>query len=156
MAKKKSNTAQSQQYSNTAQYDWQNTPDTPDTAAYRNYRPEIDPSIAYGAANSRNRLNSSFINPLGGRLTGDMQDKLLRAGNRQIDQDASQAFRLGQYDVNQQRGGQLAGLAALTAPRLVQTGSSGTGSGTSNTTQGNNLFGDVLQTANAASGIIMS
>lgn len=159
MAKNKSKTTQSQnqQYSNTANYGWLNPPDTKDVEAYRNYRPEIDPSIAYGAAASRNRLNSSFINPLGGNYTADMKDKLLRSGNRQIDEGASQAFRLGQYDVNQQRGGQLGALAALTSPRLAQTGSSGTssGTGTSNTTQGQNLFGDIMSGAQGAASIAM-
>lgn len=159
MAKKKTNTqqTQTQAYNNQAQYDWKQTPDSPDIQAYRDYKPEIDPSIAYGAASAHNRLNSSFINPLGGNLTAGMQDAIKRSGNREIDQDTSQAFRLGQYDVNQQRSGQLGGLAALTAPRLTQTGSSGnsSGQGTSNTVQGNNLFGDILQTGQAAAGIAL-
>lgn len=157
MPKKKSNTQQTQNqtYTNAASYGWQAPPDTADVAAYRAYRPEVDPSIASGAAEFKRRLNSSFINPLGGNVTAGMKDALLRSGNRQIDQDASQAFRAGAYDVNQQRGGQLASLAALTSPRLTQTSSSGssTGTGTSNTTQGNNLFGDVLQISQAAAGI---
>lgn len=153
MPKKKNDTKQNQQFTNTATYGWQAPPDTADTEAYRNYRPEVDPTISFAAGNARNRLNSSFVNPLGGQMTAQMQDRLRASGNRQIDQDASQAFRAGQYDVNEQRGGQLAGLAALTAPRMVQTGSSGNSSGTSNTTQGNNLFGDVMQVGQAGAGI---
>lgn len=171
MAKKKQSTTQNQQgsytgnttYNNQNQYGWQQTPDSADIQAFRAYRPQVDPSISYGAAEQKNRLNSSFVNPLGGNLTAGMRDRLQQAGNRQIDQDASQAFRAGQYDVNQQRAGQLGSLAALTAPRLVQTGSSGTGSsigsstnsGTSNTTQGNNLFGDILQIGQAGAGLAM-
>lgn len=159
MAKKKSSTTQNQNtgYTNTANYGQIAPNDTPDIQAYRNYRPEVDPSIAFGASSARNRLNSSFINPLGGNYSATMQDAIKRSGNREIDQDASQAFRAGQYDVNQQRGGQLGALAGLTAPRIVQTGSSGTGtsSGTSNTTMGNNLFGDALSVAQAGAGIAM-
>ena len=57
-------------------------------------------------------------------------------------------MREGQYDVNQQRMGQLGTLAALTAPHIVQTGGSGTTSGTSSgtgtQTQSGGLLGDVL------------
>lgn len=155
MPKNKSKTTQNQNFTNTATYGWQAPPDSADTEAYRNYRPEIDPSIAYGAASARNRLNSSFINPLGGNLTADMRDKLQRSGNRDIDQQASQSFRAGQYDVNQQRGGQLAGLAALTSPRMVQTGSSGNSSGMSNTSQGQNLFGDIMGISQGAASAAM-
>lgn len=148
----KSQTQQNQAFNNQASYDWKQTPDSPDIEAYRGYRPQVDPTIAHGAAASRNRFNASFINPLGGYSTPQRDEAIRRAGNRQIDQDASQAFRAGAYDVNQQRGGQLAGLAALTAPRLVQTGSSGTSSGTSNTQgeMGKNVWGNVLDIAGGA------
>lgn len=155
MSKQKSKTNQNQQFSNQAQYGWQQTPDSKDIEAYRNYRPEIDPSIAHGAAASRNRLNSSFINPLGGYQTAQNRDALLRSGNREIDQGASQAFRVGQYDANQQRQSQLGSLAALTSPRMVQTGSSGTSSGTSNTVQGQNLFGDIMSAGQAGASMAL-
>ena len=155
MAKNKSETKQSQNFNNTASYGWQQSPDSADISAYRDYRPQVDPTIAHGAAASRNRFNASFINPLGGHSTAQRDEAIRRAGNRDIDQQASQAFRAGAYDVNQQRGGQLAGLAALTAPRLVQTGSSGNSSGQSNTEQGQNLFGNVMSVAQGAAGAAM-
>lgn len=158
MAKKKSDTKttqqQSQNYANTASYGWQQTPDSEDIKAFRAYEPQKDPGIGYQYANQRNKLNSSFIDPMGGYGTAQTRDAQLRTGLRSLGQDEAQAHRLGQYDVNQQKMGQLGSLAALTAPRLTQTGStgssSGTMSGTSNTTQGNNLFGDVLQVAGTA------
>ena len=156
MPKNKSETKQSQNFTNQAAYDWKQTPDSADIAAYRDYKPQVDPTIAHGAAASRNRLNSSFINPLGGFSTPQRDEAIRRAGNRDIDQQASQAFRAGAYDVNQQRGGQLAGLAALTAPRLVQTGSSGTSSGQSNTSQGQNLFGNIMGIGQGAASAVMS
>jgi hypothetical protein len=155
MSKTKQTTQQNQNYGNTATYGQITPQDTADVTAYRNYRPEIDPSIAYGASNARNRLNSSFINPLGGNYSAQMQDKLKAAGNREIDQGASQAFRLGQYDVNQQRQGQLGSLAALTAPRIVQTGSSGSSTGTGSSETGKNTFGNVLDVAQAGAGMAM-
>lgn len=159
MPKNKSKTTQSQNqtYGNTASYGWQTPPDTEDVKAYRDYRPEVDPSIAFGAANARNRVNSSYVNPLGGQYSAQMEDKLKASANRQIDQDTSQAFRSGQYDQNQQRSGQLGSLAALTSPRLVQQGSSGSssGSGTSSTTQGQNLFGEIMSAAPGAASMAL-
>lgn len=152
MAKKKSETKTTQDYANTAQYGWQQSPDSPDIEAYRSYKPQADPGIGYQYANQRNKLNSSFIDPLGGYSTPQMRDAQKRTGLRELGQDEAQAHRAGAYDVNQQRMGQLGSLAALTAPRLTQTGSSGTSSGTQNTTQGNNLFGDILQVAGVAAG----
>ena len=155
MPKQTSKTTQDQRFNNQATYGWQQMPDSPDVQAYRDYRPEIDPSIAFGAAAARNRLNSSFLNPTGGYSTPQRDEAIRRAGNREIDQQASQAFRLGQYDVNQSRMGQLGSLAALTAPRLTQTGSSGTSSGVTKGEQGQNLFGDLLDVGMGAASTAM-
>lgn len=126
--------------------------ETADLAAYRNYRPQVDPGIAAQFGNERNRLNQSFINPLGGNYSPHIADAIKRSEGRDISQRESQAFRAGNYDVNQQRMGQLASLAALTQPRLVTTGTSGTGTnmstgtmqGTGTMTQPSNIFGDIL------------
>ena len=71
---------------------------------------------------------------------------------RGIDEQAGMESRAGAFDVNQSRMGQLGSLAALMAPRLVQSGSSGTSAG--NTSAGQNLFGNLLDVgmgaANAA------
>jgi len=155
MAKKKTDVATTQNYANTATYGQIQPESNKYIDDYANYKPQIDPSIAYGAADSKNRFNSSFINPLSGKYSATMQDALKRAGNREIDQNASQAFRLGQYDQNQQIGGQKGALAALMAPRIVQQGSSGTSSGTSKTVQGNNLFGDIMEVGQGAAGMAM-
>jgi|ERR1051326_798372 hypothetical protein len=116
--------------------------------AYENYRPQIDPNIGFRAAGERDRLNRSFINPLGGYYTPQMRDKMMNSANRDIDQQSAIEGRQGAYDVNQQRMGQLGSLAALMAPRLVQTGSSGTGTsnmtGQSSGSTGQNLFGNIL------------
>lgn len=118
----------------------------------------MDPNIGFRAAGARNRLQRSFNNALGGYITPQMRDRLMQSGSRDIDQQAAVEGRLGAYDVNQQKGGQLGSLAALMAPRIVQTGSSGTGtssmSGTSSGSAGQNLFGNLLDiglgAANAA------
>lgn len=120
--------------------------DTADTKAFREWRPQIDPGIGaqYGAA--KNNLRSSFINPLGGYATAGMQDAMQRTGERNLNQDEAQAFRSAYSDANQQRAGQLGSLSALTSPRILQTGSSGSGnmSGTANTVQSGDLLGQLL------------
>lgn len=153
--KKKSNTSQNQQYNNTAQYGWQSMPDTADISAFRDYRPEVDPSIGFRAGSAKRQLANSFINPLGGYSNPQRDEAIRRSQSRSIDEQAGMESRQGTYDVNQQRAGQLGSLAALTSPRLTQIGSSGTSSGQSNTTMGNNLFGDIMQVGQAGAGMAM-
>jgi hypothetical protein len=117
-------------------YGWQTPPDTSDISAFRAYNPQMDPSIAFGAANSKNQLAQSYNNPFGSYQSAATRQAGMQSGDRSIDQNASQAMRAGAYDVSQQRGSQLAGLAGMTAPRLTQTGGSYSGTGTgSGTTQ---------------------
>jgi hypothetical protein len=148
MGKKKSKqTQQSQQsFSNQNTYGQITPTDTADISAFREWKPQIDPGLGaqYGAA--KNRLRSSFINPLGGYATAGMQDAQQRTGERNLNQDESQAYRNAYYDQNQQRAGQLSGLAALTSPRIVNTGSSGSsmGSGTGTAVQSGDLLGQLL------------
>ncbi len=124
-------------------------PDTPDIQAYRQWQPQTDPGLSYQYANARNRLNQSFDNPLGGYATPAMRDAIQRSGNRQLNQDESQAFRAGAYDVNQQKAGQLGNLAQLT--RGQKNVSSGTGTsnmtGTSTQTQSGISWGEILGAA---------
>ncbi len=131
--KQKQTTQQNQQQSynaNTASST--SVPDTPDIQAYRAWQPQTDPGLSYQYANARNRLNQSFDNPLGGYATPAMRDAIQRSGNRQLNQDESQAFRAGAYDVNQQKAGQLGTLAGLT--RGTNSTGTSSGTGTSNMT----------------------
>jgi len=140
---------QSTQSFNTATSGSTSVPDTPDIQAFRGWQPQTDPGLSYQYANARNRLNQSFDNPLGGYATPAMRDAMLRTGNRQLNQDESQAFRQGAYDVNQQKAGQLGSLAALTRGQKTSGTSSGTGnmSGTGTTTQSGISWGEILGAA---------
>lgn len=82
---------------------------------------------------------------MGGYTTPQIRDATLRSGFRNIDEQAAEQSRAGQYDVNQQRMGQLGSLAALTQPRLTQTG--GTSQGTAQTTYKSPKLGDILAAA---------
>lgn len=108
--------------------------------AYANYTPQLDPTIGYRAGAAKRRLNDSFINPLGGYSTPQRDEAIRRSSERGIDEQAAEQMRAGQYDVNQQRMGQLGSLAALMAPRIVQTGATGNFNGST----GQNLFGNLL------------
>jgi len=159
MGKKKQITTQnSQQAFNTQTAGSTSVPDSPDIQAYRGWQPQTDPGLSYQYANARNRLNQSFDNPLGGYATPAMRDAMLRSGNRQLDQDESQAFRQGSYDVNQQKAGQLGTLAALTRGTNTTGTSSGTGtaSGTGTQTQSGISWGEILgAAAQVGSGALM-
>lgn len=148
MGKKKTTQTQNTQtaYNNQNAYGQIKPEDTPDIQAFRGWNPQIDPGLGaqYGAA--KNKLRSSFINPLGGYQTAGMQDAQQRTGERNLNQDEAQAYRGAYYDANNQKQGQLGSLASLTAPRIVQTGSSGTGTGnmTGTTVQSGDLLGQIL------------
>jgi hypothetical protein len=96
--------------------------ESPDIQTLRGTQFQMDPSIPYRAAAAKRNLYNTYQNPTGGYTTPAMQDMALRAGNRQIDEQAAQQARVGQYDVNQQNFQKNAYLASLTAPPLVQTG----------------------------------
>lgn len=148
-----------QQFNNTTAYGQIQPESNKYIDAFENYRPQVDPTIGFRAGDAKRRLNSQFANPLGGYATPAMKDAIMRSESRGIDQEAAQQFRAGQYDVNSQRMGQLGSLASMMAPRIVQTGSSGTSSGTQtgtqNTEAGKNLFGNILDVGMGAASMAM-
>lgn len=100
---------------------------SPDIDNLRNTQFQIDPSIQYRAASARNRVNAGLNNPLGGYSTPQIADARRSAAYRDIDEQASMAGRAGQFDVNNLNLGKSQFLAGLTAPPLVNSGSSYTG-----------------------------
>lgn len=91
----------------------------------------------YGQA--RNRLASSFNNPIGGSYSPNMRDAMSRSGNRDLLQQESQAEGEANADLQGAQYGQKYSLASLTAPR-TQTSSgqyfgNASGTGTSATSQ---------------------
>lgn len=108
--------------------------------ALAGYQPQRDPSIGYRAGSAKRRLDQSFINPLGGYSTPQRDEAIRRSAERGINEQAGMEMRAGQYDVNQQRMGQLGSLAALMSPRIVEQSRTGT----ADVSAGKNLFGDLL------------
>lgn len=126
---------QNQSYNNQNTYGQITPTDTPDIAAMRDFQFNVDPAIAstYGAA--RQRVNNSFNNPIGGAYSPNMKDAMLRSSNRDLSQQQAEAHSSA-FNQNQgQQFGQKAAVAGMTAPRILQTGSSGTGNMSGNTVQ---------------------
>lgn len=99
---------------------------SPDIDTLRSTQFKVDPTIGFRAGSAKRRLDNSFINPLGGYSTPQRDEAIRRSASRDIDMQAGMESRAGQYDVNNQTYGKNAYLAGLTAPPLVQTGTSGT------------------------------
>lgn len=148
MSKKRQTTqqTQSQNYSNTNSYGFLNAPDTADINALRDFKFMSDPNIGYSEGAAQNRLANSFQNPLGGNYSPQMRDQILRSGSQEIGQQYAQLRSADNQALQGQRFGQRATVASLTAPRLVQTGSSGSGTstGNSNTVQSGGLLESLI------------
>lgn len=136
MGSKKTTTTQ--QSANT--YGQYTPTDTADISAFRAWNPQIDPGLASQYGNAKNQFKQSFINPLGGYASPQVRDAQMRTGMRNLNQDEAQAFRSGYYDVNALKGAQLGSLAGLTAPKVVSTGGSSSGT----VTQPSDLLGNIL------------
>lgn len=121
------------------------------TDAFADWRPQMDPTIGFRAGAAKRRLDDSFINPLGGYSTPQRDEAIRRSANRGIDQQAGMEMRAGQFDVNQQRAGQLGSLASMMQPRIVQTGTTGQ----SNSEQGKNIWGNLLDVGMGAASMAM-
>jgi hypothetical protein len=160
MSKKKQQTQQTQNtnFQNTNSYGWLNAPETDDIKAVRDFKFAADPHIGYSFGNARNQLASSFANPLGGVYSPNMRDSILRSGNADLSQREAQAYSEANQGLQGQQFAQKGLVAGLTAPRMVQTGSSGSGasSGNSTTTQSGGLLGDLLLASMSGAGQGMS
>lgn len=119
--------------------------------AFANYRPQLDPTIGYRAGASKRRLDQSFINPLGGYSTPQRDEAIRRSAERGIDEQVAMQMRGGQFDVNQQRMGQLGSLASLMSPRIVEQSRTGQ----SNTEAGKNMFGNILDVGMGAASMAL-
>jgi len=100
--------------------------DSPDIQKLRDQKFQVDPTIGARLGEAERTLKQSFVNPAGGYTTPQMRDAILRSQTRELFQQAGAQTRAGQYDVNNQNYARNAFVAGLTAPPLVQTGSTGT------------------------------
>lgn len=132
MSKKKTESTSTNSYNYVA------PPDTADVTALRGVNFTEDPGIAHQYGLAKERLDENMDNPLGPYTTSDVRMKQRAAGIKGLNQEESMAHRQGQYDVNMLNNAKLQGLAALTAPKLVQTG------GTQTQTQSGDVLGQLI------------
>jgi hypothetical protein len=150
MGGSKTRTNQSTSFNNTNAYGWQPTPETPGSNAVRDFTFNADPHIGYSYSHARQDLTDSYKNPIGGFYSPNMRDSQLRAGLSTLAQQEAEAQSEANQQLQGQRFGQAVTYASLTAPRLTQTGSSGTGSQQGVTQQSPDILGPLI--GGAASG----
>jgi hypothetical protein len=111
---------------------------TPEIAALKEMKATLDPTIPYNFAQQKEDFNNSYVNPLGAYTTPAVRDAAVRANNERMNVAQSQAVQGSQYNADNTNYGRTAGVAAMTAPQLVQTG------GTQTQTQSGGLLGQIL------------
>jgi len=114
----------------TASYDYKTPPSTPALDTLKNQTFEIDPGIAAQYGRQRNDLQRSFGQPQGGFVPPQVRDAQMRSGMERLGRDEAQAMREGAYDVNKLNFARNQSVAGMSAPQLVQTGTTGTQQGT--------------------------
>lgn len=103
---------------------------TPDIENLRGWEGKVDPGISYQFNRLRKGVEQGFKDPLGGYYAPQVRDAITRSSQAQLGQDEAEAYRKGEYDVNNMNLGKLSGLADLTAPRTTTSSGTSTGSGT--------------------------
>lgn len=144
MSKKKTTTSHNDtsNYSNTST---STVGDSPDLQAFRDWKPEIDPSIPYRYANAKTKLNDSFNLPTSQYSTPAIREATQRSAEGDLMQQEGQAMREGASDVNAQVGAKQGYLAGLTTPRTVSSSGTGTSSGTGASTYSPSLMDNIGQ-----------
>jgi hypothetical protein len=152
MTKRKTTQTQSQSYNNANTYGHVTTPETADIAAMRDFKFTADPSIGNAFGSAKNQIANSFNNPIGGVYSGNMRDSILRSSLSDLGQREAMARSEANQSLQGQQFGQRAAVAGMTAPRLVQTGGSGTGSSSGTTIQGQSPLDTIGQIAGIGAG----
>ncbi len=88
---------------------------------------EVDPTIAYGYARRRQDLDNSFLNPLGAHTSAATRDAAGRAAGQGINMESAVATSAGRREAQDRAFQQQSYIAGLTAPPVVQTGGTSTG-----------------------------
>lgn len=140
---------QSQSYNNQNTYGYMPGAQSPDIDALRDFKFNVDPSIASAFGSAKNRIANTFNSPTGGSYSPEMRDAMLRSSYRDLGQQQAETHS-GAYNATQgQQFGAKAAVASMTAPKFVQTGGSGTGTGTSSgtSTMSQPMWGDLASGA---------
>lgn len=118
------------QTTQTNTYGYMTPPDNADTIALREQINKAydtpDASIPYSFARRREAVQNRFGNPFGANYSPELADAIKYNDINDLDQEQGAAIRLDKFNRRQAKTAAMAGLAGHTAPRLVQTGGSGT------------------------------
>lgn len=135
-------------------YGYEQPPDTPDIAKLRGAKFEVDPGLKSEYANLRAGVDKGFAAPTGAYYNPQVKDAIRRSSQERLGQQEAQAFREGQFDANKLGYSRDVAVAGMTAPTLVQRGSSSTGSGT--VTQSESPLKTAVSVAGAAAPLSMT
>lgn len=125
-------------------------PETADVTNLRDFEFTADPRVGYSFARTRRNVADSYSNPYGSYTTPALRDAMLRSQLEDIGQQEAQALSEENYARQGLQYAQRADVANMTQPRMVQTGGSGTssgtssGSGTSNVQQSGGALGSII------------
>ena len=148
---------QNTNFANTTAYDWMTPPDTADISAVRDFQFQHDPRISYNFARAAQRIDDTYRNPLGGASTPQIRDASRRASHEDLAQEEAQALREESQGLQGLDYARRVDVAGMTQPRLAQTSSSGTSSGTSNIqgTSSQNPLGSIISGGSGIAGALI-
>jgi hypothetical protein len=152
---------QNQAFNNANTYGWMTPPDTEDIGRMRDFEFTADPRVGYSFARTRRNIGDTYANPMGSYTTPALRDAMMRVNLEDIGQEEAQALREENYARQGLDYARRADVAAMTQPRMVQTGGSGTssgtstGSGTNTTVQTQSPWNSILQGGSAISSALI-
>lgn len=151
-SKQKTNQTQNTSFNNTSTYGYQPGAESEDINNLRDFQFTKDPGIGYAFSHAKQDLKGSYNNPIGGLYSANMRDSQIRAGLATLGQQEAQANSEAGQQLQGQQFGQKAAVASMTAPRLTQVSSSGSGTGAAQgvTQQSPDILGALI--GGAASG----
>lgn len=123
----------------------------------RNFQFQADPRVGYSFARARQNIGATYDSPTSAASHPAIRDAAMRAQYEDLGQQEAQSMREENYARQGLDYARLADVAAYTQPRMVQTSSSGSSSGNSNTTQSQGALGSIIGGSSAiGSALIMS
>lgn len=122
-------------YNNTNAYNYMAPPETSDVKALRDYKFTADPSIAYNTAAAKKQFNASLDSPFSAGYNPAIKAAIQRSGNADINMRGAEQASEANQGLQTQNYAQKLQVAGMTAPQLVNTGSSGTSNSSGSGTQ---------------------
>lgn len=110
-----------------------------------NFQFQSDPRLPYTYARTRQRVDDTYQNKLGGYSTPQLEDAYKRAAHEDIGQQESQAYREENYGRQGMEYAKLSDVAQMSAPKTVQTGGTSSSSGNATTSQQPGIMDSIVK-----------